>query len=139
MTHFCPIPVSDRSHTLGEGRALPDPGAALALEHAAALRSALLGGETHYTPRPGLPELQEAIAQRIEAAGAPAGGTVVVTAGRQEALFVALAGARAEGGDAPATGGPVPGDPPGTPECAPPARCSICLWFVASLRLSMPV
>ena len=103
MTHFCPIPVSDRSHTLGEGRALPDPGAALAPEHAAALRSALLGGETHYTPRPGLPELQEAIAQRIEAAGAPAGGTVVVTAGRQEALFVALAGARAEGGDAPAT------------------------------------
>ena len=103
MTHFCPIPVSDRSHALGEGRALPDPGAALAPEHAAALRSALLGGETHYTPRPGLPELQEAIAQRIEAAGAPAGGTVVVTAGRQEALFVALAGARAEGGDIPAS------------------------------------
>ena len=103
MSHFCPIPVSDRSHALGEGRALPDPGAALAPEHAAALRSALLSGETHYTPRPGLPELREAIAQRIEAAGAPAGGTVVVTAGRQEALFVALAGARAEGGDTPAT------------------------------------
>ena len=74
MTHFCPIPVSDRSHALGEGRTLPDPGAALAPEHAAALRSALLGGETHYTPRPGLPELQDAIAQRIEAAGAPAAG-----------------------------------------------------------------
>ena len=103
MSHFCPIPVSDRSHALSEGRALPDPGAALAPEHAAALRSALLSGETHYTPRPGLPELREAIAQRIEAAGAPAGGTVVVTAGRQEALFVALAGARAEGGDTPAT------------------------------------
>ena len=102
MNHFCPIPVSDRSHALGEGRTLPDPGVPLAPEHAAALRSALLGGETHYTPRPGLPELQEAIAQRIESAGAPPGGTVVVTAGRQEALFVALAGARAEGGDVPA-------------------------------------
>ena len=102
MTHFCPIPVSDRSHALGEGRTLPDPAVALAPEHAAALRSALLGGETHYTPRPGLPELQDAIARRIEAAGAPPGGTVVVTAGRQEALFVALAGARAEGGDVPA-------------------------------------
>ena len=103
MNHFCPIPVSDRSHALGEGRTLPDPGVPLAPEHAAALRSALLGGETHYTPRPGLPELQEAIAQRIESAGAPPGGTVVVTAGRQEALFVALAGARAEGGDVPAS------------------------------------
>ena len=103
MNHFCPIPVSDRSHALGEGRTLPDPGVALAPEHAAALRSALLGGETHYTPRPGLPELQDAIARRIEAAGAPPGGTVVVTAGRQEALFVALAGARAEGGDIPAS------------------------------------
>ena len=103
MKHFCPIPVSDRSHALGEGRTLPDPGAALAPEHAAALRSALLGGETHYTPRPGLPELQDAIAQRIEAAGAPAAGTVVITAGRQEALFVALAGARAEGGNVPAS------------------------------------
>ena len=103
MKHFCPIPVSDRAHTLGEGWTLPDPGVALASGHAAALRSALLGGETHYTPRPGLPELQDAIAQRIEAAGAPPGGTVVVTAGRQEALFVALAGARAEAGDVPAT------------------------------------
>lgn len=101
MNHFCPIPVSDRSHSLGAGRTLPDPGVAPAPEAAAALRSALLGGETHYTPRPGLPELQEAIARRLEAAGAPPGGTVVITGGRQEALFVALAGARAEAGDAP--------------------------------------
>ena len=103
MNHFCPIPVSDRSHALGAGRTLPDPGVALAPEPAAALRSALLGGETHYTPRPGLPELQEAIGQRLEAAGAPPGGTAVITGGRQEALFVALAGARAEAGDAPGT------------------------------------
>ena len=103
MNHFCPIPVSDRAQALGEGRTLPNPGVALAPEHAAGLRSALLGGETHYTPRPGLPELQEAIARRLESAGAPPGGTVVVTAGRQEALFVALAGARAESGDVPAS------------------------------------
>ena len=102
MTHFCPIPVSDRSHVLGAGRTLPDPGVALAPEHAAALRAALLAGETHYTPRPGLPELQEAIARRLESAGAPPGGMVVITGGRQEALFVALAGARAEAGDVPA-------------------------------------
>ena len=102
MNHCCPIPVSDRSHALGAGRTLPDPGVTLAPEHAAALRAALLGGETHYTPRPGLPELQEAIARRLEAAGAPPGGTVVITGGRQEALFVALAGARAEAGDIPA-------------------------------------
>ena len=102
MNHFCPIPVADRAQALGEGPTLPNPGAVLAPEHAAALRSALLGGETHYTPRPGLPELQAAVAQRLEAAGAPPGGAVVITAGRQEALFVALAGARAAAGDEPA-------------------------------------
>ena len=101
MNHCCPIPVSDRSHALGAGRTLPDPGVALAPEPAAALRAALLGGETHYTPRPGLPELQEAIGRQLAAAGAPPGGTVVITGGRQEALFVALAGARAEASDAP--------------------------------------
>ena len=97
MNHCCPIPVSDRSHLLGEGAVFPDRGAVLPAAQAAALRAALLGGETHYTPRPGLPELQEAVARRLEAAGTPPGGTVVITAGRQEALFVALAGARAAG------------------------------------------
>ena len=92
--HFCPIPVADRAQALDEGRILPDAGAALPAAPAAALRAALLGGETHYTPRPGLPELQAAVAGRLEAAGAPPGGTVVVTAGRQEALFCALAGVR---------------------------------------------
>ncbi len=121
MNHFCPIPVSDRSHALGAGRTLPDPGAALAPEPAAALRSALLAGETHYTPRPGLPELQDAIGRRLEAAGAPPGGTVVITGGRQEALFVALAGARAEAGDAPgsvALAPAVEGDPGVLAACA---------------------
>ena len=121
MNHFCPIPVSDRSHALGAGRTLPDSGAALAPEPAAALRSALLAGETHYTPRPGLPELQDAIGRRLEAAGAPPGGTVVITGGRQEALFVALAGARAEAGDAPgsvALSAAMDGDPGVLAACA---------------------
>ena len=121
MSHFCPIPVSDRSQALGPGRTLPDAGVALAAEHAAGLRTALLGGETHYTPRPGLPELQAAIARRLEAAGAPPGGTVVITGGRQEALFVALAGARAEAGNHPgsvALAAGVDGDPGVLAACA---------------------
>ena len=104
MKHFCPIPVADRAHSLGEGRVLPDSGVALPAATAAALRAALVGGETHYTPRPGLPELREAVARRLEAAGAPPGGTVVVTTGRQEALFCALAGARAAAGGGGAGG-----------------------------------
>ena len=121
MSHFCPIPVSDRSHALGAGRTLPDPGVPLAPGPAAALRSALLAGETHYTPRPGLPELQEAIGRRLEAAGAPPGGMVVITGGRQEALFVALAGARGEAGDAPgsvALSAAMDGDPGVLAACA---------------------
>ena len=94
MNHFCPIPVADRAHDLEEGGFVPNTGAVLDRAAAGALRAALLGGETHYTPRPGLPELQEEIGRRLAAAGAPSGGTVIITGGRQEALFVALAGAR---------------------------------------------
>ena len=88
MSHFCPIPVADRAQALPEPELLPDSAAVLAPEHARALRNALLGGETHYTPRPGLPELRERIAALLVEAGAPPGGQVVITAGRQEALFV---------------------------------------------------
>ena len=63
------------------------------------LRAALLGGETHYTPRPGLTELRTEVARRIEAAGVASGGEAVITAGVQEARFVALAGAREHGGE----------------------------------------
>ncbi len=86
------LEVAERSRALSEGTILPDTGTALGAEHAAALREALLGGETHYTPRPGLPELREEVARRLETAGAPPGGEVVITGGRKEALFVALAG-----------------------------------------------
>ncbi len=84
--------VADRVHALPEETPLPDSATTLAAQHRAALRDALLGGETHYTPRPGLPELREEVARRLIAAGAPAGGQVVITAGREEALFVAIAG-----------------------------------------------
>lgn len=94
MSHCCPIPVADRALPLPEGRAveLPEPG--LSGEVTARLREALLGGETHYTPRPGIPELRAAVRERLSAAGLGGAGEVVITAGREEALFVSLAGAR---------------------------------------------
>ncbi len=94
MTHWCPIPVADRAQALGEGVSAPDPGVTVAPAVAAALRDALRGGETHYTPRPGIPDLLAEVGRRLVARGAPTGGSVVVTSGRQEALFVALAGLR---------------------------------------------
>lgn len=94
MTHFCPIPVADRALSLPEGRARDLPEASLSADSMARLREALLGGETHYTARPGIPELRAAVRERLVAAGLGGAGEVVITAGREEALFVALAGAR---------------------------------------------
>lgn len=94
MSHFCPIPVADRAWVATEGPEAALPGRGLAPELVERLRRALLGGETHYTARPGLPELRAAVGERLRAAGLSGPGEVVVTAGRREALFVALAGAR---------------------------------------------
>ncbi len=94
VTHSCPIPVADRAWVATEGSAAALPDRALAPGLVERLRRALLGGETHYTARPGLPELRAAIGERLRAAGLSGAGEVVVTAGRREALFVALAGAR---------------------------------------------
>lgn len=94
MSHCCPIPVADRALPLPEGRAVELPGSGLSGEATARLREALLGGETHYTPRPGIPELRAAVRERLFAAGLGGAGEVVITAGREEALFVSLAGAR---------------------------------------------
>ena len=94
MSHCCPIPVADRALSLPEGRAVELPESGLSGEATARLREALLGGETHYTPRPGLPELRAAVRERLSAAGLGVAGEVVITAGREEALFVSLAGAR---------------------------------------------
>ena len=57
----------------------------------AAAAAALDRGETHYTTRPGVIPLREAIAQRLTADGFPATvETVLVTNGGAEALYIAL-------------------------------------------------
>ena len=55
------------------------------------VREALLGGDTHYTSRPGSPALRAAIAQTLAACGYPhANGDtdLVITAGVEEALTI---------------------------------------------------
>jgi aspartate/methionine/tyrosine aminotransferase len=57
----------------------------------AAVRQALLGGETHYTSRPGLPALRAAIAATLSAQGYPLTDPethLVITNGVEEALTV---------------------------------------------------
>ena len=58
------------------------------------VRRALLGGETHYTSRPGIVELRERIASTIghESPVDYAADDVVVTSGSSEAVFVILLG-----------------------------------------------
>jgi aspartate/methionine/tyrosine aminotransferase len=57
----------------------------------AAAAAALDRGETHYTTRPGVVPLREAIAERLTADGFPASAeTVLVTNGGAEALYIAL-------------------------------------------------
>jgi len=66
----------------------------------AAVGEALLGGETHYTSRPGLPALRARIAEALVRLGAPAYDPdtgVVITAGERESLFVTLLGLRVRG------------------------------------------
>ena len=59
------------------------------------VRRHLLGGETHYTTRPGIIDLRRRIAERIEQIGGGSLdplGSVLITAGEREALFVTLLG-----------------------------------------------
>jgi len=58
------------------------------------LEKYLAAGETHYTPRPGIPELRSTIANKLHESGAPKRGadSVIVTHGEGEALFVTLLG-----------------------------------------------
>lgn len=58
---------------------------------AAAARDTLDRGETHYTSRPGLPDLRRAIARELTEEGIPATAeSVVVTNGGTEALYIVL-------------------------------------------------
>ncbi len=58
------------------------------------LRKHLAGGETHYTARPGIPELRALIGSEIERRGGPSRDAdgVIVTHGEGEALYVTLLG-----------------------------------------------
>jgi aspartate/methionine/tyrosine aminotransferase len=58
-----------------------------------AVRAALRAGETHYTSRPGIQELREALGQAIARRGGPRcdpRNQIVVTAGEEEALWIGL-------------------------------------------------
>lgn len=70
--------------TSGENRQAP--------EHVQqAAKDALDRGETHYTTRPGITELRQAIAQQSAAAGVPCtADSTVITNGGSEALYIAL-------------------------------------------------
>lgn len=71
---------------------LTQPESVLAPEHVRqAARDALARGETHYTVRPGVPELRSAIAERLTADGFPATvDNVVITNGGAEAVYIVL-------------------------------------------------
>lgn len=58
-----------------------------------AIEAALRGGDTHYTARPGLIELRTAVTARIARCGGPTldpATDIVITAGEEEAMFVAI-------------------------------------------------
>ena len=54
----------------------------------AGVRQALLSGETHYTARPGIPELRAKVADRLALSDRTA-DEVIITSGEREAIFVA--------------------------------------------------
>jgi aspartate/methionine/tyrosine aminotransferase len=73
----------------------------------AAAKAALDAGETHYTARPGIAPLRQAIAAHSTAAGYPAtADDIVVTNGGSEALYIALQ-ALLKPGQRALLGGPV--------------------------------
>ena len=69
------------------------------------LESALLLGETHYTVRPGIPELRRMIASALQARGGPVpdaedeADNVLITTSETEALYVILLGLGLESGE----------------------------------------
>lgn len=99
-----------RQHALGPPVTdLTRPATPSVPEHiGGAAKAALDRGETHYTSRPGVPELRQAIARRLTDEGFPATAeTVVVANGGTEALYIVLQ-AMLERGDRIALVEPVP-------------------------------
>jgi hypothetical protein len=67
-----------------------------------ALKESLLSGETHYTARPGMPELRKRILKEISLMGGPkydSINNVLITTGESESLFVTLLGLKLFKGD----------------------------------------
>jgi len=67
-----------------------------------AVKESLLSGETHYTVRPGMPELRQRIAQEIHHLGGPRYDSidnVLITNGESESLFVTILGLGLGGGE----------------------------------------
>ncbi len=107
MTEKNTITLADRMTTLagmsmaGDSPIEHNAGAALI----SAVEEALLGGETHYTVRPGIPELRRSIAQAIARAGGPEPDAddpmdnVLITSSVAESLFVVLLGLGLESGE----------------------------------------
>ena len=87
MTDVMESALAERVHRLSDTTEIlePTPVPGDILE---GVREALLSGETHYTARPGLPELRQQIAGRLGLADRTL-DEVVITSGEREALFVA--------------------------------------------------
>jgi aspartate/methionine/tyrosine aminotransferase len=87
---------------------LTAPVEGVAPEHIrSAAKDALDRGETHYTTRPGVTELREAVAKKLSASGfAVTADNTVITNGGSEALYIALQ-CVVEAGDTVAVVGPI--------------------------------
>jgi len=96
--------LSERSRRLEsqlEGPEQPEEIASLPESLLQAVEAALLAGETHYTVRPGIPELRRLVLEEISRAGGPeypSPDSALITSGAEEAVFVALLGLRPEPG-----------------------------------------
>ncbi|MHB1571241.1 MAG: pyridoxal phosphate-dependent aminotransferase [Solirubrobacteraceae bacterium] len=86
---------------------------ATAVEVREAAKAALDAGATHYTDRPGIPELREAVAVKLAGANAVAvtpADEVLITCGVQEALFLAVQVLAGAGDEVIVTGPALPAD-----------------------------
>jgi aspartate/methionine/tyrosine aminotransferase len=94
------MPLAERVATMGDA---PEAGRQARVDltvpaHVVdAVRTALLRGETHYTSRPGMPDLRARVADALAWLGGPIydpGTSLVITTGARESLFVVLLGLR---------------------------------------------
>lgn len=95
--------LSARSQTLRSvSGPVPSGGVTVPADILTAVHDALIGGETHYTNRPGIPALRGRVVEAIQLLGGPVFDSnlgVVITAGTREALFVTILGLRLSPGE----------------------------------------